>query len=138
MQFILRRLAFYLVAAWVAITANFFIPRAMPGSAVDAVLAKFPTLQPAARKALEATLGQGNQGSLWHQYVTYLGHVFTLNFGPSLSNYPAPVTEIVASGIYWTLGLVGLATVIAFLLGTTLGIIAGWRPAGGSTGRCPP
>jgi peptide/nickel transport system permease protein len=130
MQFILRRLAFYLVAAWVAITANFFIPRAMPGSAVDAVLAKFPTLQTGARKALEATLGQGNQGSLWHQYVTYLGHVFTLNFGPSLSNYPAPVTQIVASGIYWTLGLVGLATVIAFFVGTTLGIIAGWRAGG--------
>jgi peptide/nickel transport system permease protein len=130
MQFILRRLAFYLVAAWVAITANFFIPRAMPGNAVDAVLAKFPNLLPPARKALEATLGQGNQGSLWHQYVTYLGHVFTLNFGPSLSNYPTPVTQIVATGIYWTLGLVGLATVIAFVLGTVLGIIAGWRAGG--------
>ena len=137
MQFILRRLAFYLVAAWVAITANFFIPRAMPGSAVDAVLAKFPNLQTAARKALEATLGQGNQGSLWHQYVVYLGHVFTLNFGPSLSNYPAPVTQIVANGLYWTLGLVGLATVIAFVIGTALGVIAGW-PAAGSTGRSRP
>jgi len=28
MPFILRRLAFYVVAAWVAITLNFFIPRA--------------------------------------------------------------------------------------------------------------
>ncbi|HEX3965733.1 MAG TPA: ABC transporter permease [Trebonia sp.] len=130
MQFILRRLAFYLVAAWVAITANFFIPRAMPGDAVDAILAKLPNLLPPARKALEATLGQGNQGSLWHQYVVYLGHVFTLNFGPSLSNYPTPVTQIVAGGIYWTLGLVGLATVIAFVLGTALGVIAGWRAGG--------
>jgi peptide/nickel transport system permease protein len=130
MQFILRRLAFYLVAAWVAITANFFIPRAMPGDAVDAILAKLPNLLPAARKALEATLGQGNQGSLWHQYVVYLGHVFTLNFGPSLSNYPTPVTQIIAGGIYWTLGLVGLATVIAFVIGTALGVIAGWRAGG--------
>jgi peptide/nickel transport system permease protein len=130
MQFILRRLAFYLVAAWVAITANFFIPRAMPGDAVDAILAKLPNLLPPARKALEATLGQGNQGSLWHQYVVYLGHVFTLNFGPSLSNYPTPVTQIVAGGIYWTLGLVGLATVIAFVIGTALGVIAGWRAGG--------
>ena len=137
MQFILRRLAFYLVAAWVAITANFFIPRAMPGSAVDAVLAKFPTLLPPARKALEAELGTGNQGSLWHQYVTYLGHVFSLNFGVSLSNYPTPVTTIVMTGLYWTLGLVGLATVIAFVVGTTLGIIAGWR-AGGRLDRSLP
>ena len=35
MSFILRRLAFYVVAAWVAITLNFFIPRAVPGNAVQ-------------------------------------------------------------------------------------------------------
>ena len=48
MPFILRRLAFYLVAAWVAITLNFFIPRAVPGNAVDAILSKFPQLLPPA------------------------------------------------------------------------------------------
>jgi len=137
MQFILRRLAFYLVAAWVAITANFFIPRAMPGSAVAAVLAKYPTLQPGAYKALEATLGTGNQGSLWSQYATYWGHVLTLNFGASLSNYPTPVLDIVHNAIYWTLGLVGVATVIAFALGTGMGILAGWR-AGGRLDRSLP
>jgi len=137
MQFILRRLAFYAVAAWVAITLNFFIPRAMPGSAVDAVLAKFPNLLPPARKALEALLGTGPQGSIWSQYVSYLGHVFRLDFGISLSNYPTPVTTIVANGIYWTLGLVGIATIIAFTLGTGLGILAGWR-AGGRLDRSLP
>jgi peptide/nickel transport system permease protein len=137
MQFILRRLAFYLVAAWVAITANFFIPRAMPGSAVDAILAKFPNLLPPARKALEATLGTGDQGSLWSQYVSYLNHVFHLDFGTSLSNYPASVNSIIANGVYWTLGLVGLATVLAFAIGTGLGVLAGWR-AGGALDRSLP
>src|SRR5215469_2500413 len=137
MPFITRRLAFYLVAAWVAITANFFIPRAMPGSAVAAVLAKYPTLQPAAEKALEATLGTGNQGSLWSQYISYWHHVLTLNFGASLSNYPTPVMDIVHNAIYWTLGLVGVATVIAFALGTGMGILAGWR-AGGRLDRSLP
>ena len=137
MRFILRRLAFYLVAAWVAITANFLIPRAMPGDVVDSVLAKFPTLQPAARKALEATLGAGNQGSVWSQYVTYLNHVVHLDFGVSPSNYPASVTSVVASHVYWTLGLVGVATVIAFAIGTGLGVLAGWR-AGGRLDRALP
>src|SRR5271166_5370518 len=57
MPFILRRLAFYAVAAWVALTLNFFIPRAMPGNAVQGIMAKFPDLQPSAYKALEAMLG---------------------------------------------------------------------------------
>ena len=54
MPFIVRRVTFYLVAAWVALTVNFFIPRAMPGNAVQSVMAKFPNLQPSAYKALEA------------------------------------------------------------------------------------
>ena len=63
MTFILRRLVFYVVAAWVALTLNFFIPRAMPGNAVEAVMSKFPgVLQPAAYRAIEAMLRVGHAG----------------------------------------------------------------------------
>ena len=130
MSFILRRLAFYFVAAWVALTANFFLPRAMPGNAVQAIMSKFPNLQPSAYHALEAMLGVGHPGSLWHQYVSYLHDVFTLNFGTDLSQYPAKVSTLLGETIPWTLTLVGSATVIAFLVGTGLGIVAGWRHGG--------
>ena len=130
MSFILRRLSFYVVAAWVALTINFFIPRAMPGNAVQAVMAKFPNLQPSAYKAIEAMLGVGHPGSLWHQYVSYLDDVAHLNFGTSVSQYPATVSSLLGETIPWTLTLVGTATVIAFLVGTGLGIVAAWRRGG--------
>jgi peptide/nickel transport system permease protein len=130
MSFILRRLSFYVVAAWVALTINFFIPRAMPGNAVQAILAKFPNLQPSAYKAIEAMLGVGHPGSLWHQYVSYLDDVAHLNFGTSVSQYPATVSSLLAETIPWTLTLVGTATVIAFIVGTGLGIVAAWRRGG--------
>lgn len=130
MSFILRRLAFYAVAAWVALTANFFLPRAMPGNAVQAIMSKFPNLQPSAYHALEAMLGVGHPGSLWHQYVSYLGDVFTLNFGISVSEFPAKVSTLLGQTIPWTLTLVGTATLIAFFVGTGFGIIAGWRHGG--------
>src|ERR1700681_1638659 len=44
MQFIIRRLTFYIVAAWVAVTVNFFIPRVLPGTPVEAMLAQHPQL----------------------------------------------------------------------------------------------
>ena len=47
-----------------------------------------------------------------------------------MSNYPASVSSLLAQTIPWTLALVGTATVIAFFLGTFLGIIAGWRHGG--------
>jgi len=130
MPFILRRLAFYVVAAWVALTANFFIPRAMPGSAVQDIMSKFPNLQPSAYKAIEAMLGVGHPGSLLDQYGSYLVDVVHLNFGTDVSAYPASVASVLGQAIPWTLVLVGTATVIAFFVGTGLGIIAGWRHGG--------
>jgi peptide/nickel transport system permease protein len=130
MPFILRRLVFYLVAAWVALTINFFIPRAMPGNAVQSVMAKFPNLQPSAYKALEALLGVGHPGPIWSQYVSYLNDIFHFNFGTDTSQYPAQVSSLLAQTLPWTITLVGTATVIAFLVGTALGIVAGWRHGG--------
>jgi peptide/nickel transport system permease protein len=130
MPFILRRLGFYLVAAWVALTVNFFLPRAMPGNAVEAIMSKFPSLQPSTYHALEAMLGVGHPGSLWHQYVSYLDDIVHFNFGTDVSQYPASVTSLLGQTIPWTLTLVGTATVIAFFLGTFLGVIAGWRNGG--------
>lgn len=130
MPFILRRLAFYVVTAWAALTVNFFLPRAMPGNAVEAIMSKFPSLTPSTYHALEAMLGVGHPGSLWGQYVTYLNDVVQFNFGTSVSSYPATVSSLLAQTIPWTLALVGSATVIAFFLGTLFGVIAGWRNGG--------
>jgi peptide/nickel transport system permease protein len=131
MAFLGRRIIFYLVAAWVAATLIFLIPRAMPGNAIEGIMAKFPgSLQPGAYKALQAMLGVGHPGSLWSQYVSYLGDVVHFNFGTDVSEYPAKVSTIIGETIPWTLTLVGTATVIAFLLGTVLGILAGWRHGG--------
>jgi peptide/nickel transport system permease protein len=130
MPFILRRLAIYVVAAWAALTLNFFIPRAMPGNVVEAIMSKFPNLQPSAYKSLEALLGVGHPGSLWSQYGHYLVDVAHFNFGISEAQYPAKVSTLVGEAIPWTLTLVGTATVIAFVIGTGLGILAGWRHGG--------
>jgi peptide/nickel transport system permease protein len=129
-RFIVRRLGFYAIAAWVAVTVNFFIPRAMPGNAVDTMMAKYPNLLPAAQKALDVEFGVGHQGSLMHQYWVYLGDLFHGNLGLSVNLYPATVTSILAQTIPWTLVLIGTATLIAFALGTLLGILAAWRRGG--------
>src|SRR5271170_3868381 len=122
MRFIVRRLVFYAVAAWVALTINFFIPRLMPGNAVEDIMSKFPNLQPSAYKALEAMLGVGHPGSLWHQYVNYLYDVAHFNFGTDVTEYPAKISSLLAQTVPWTITLVGTATIIAFIIGTGLGI----------------
>ena len=130
MKFIARRLVFYAVASWVAVTLNFFVPRLVPGNAVEAIMSKFPSLQPSAYKALTAMLGVGHAGSIWHQYWTYLWDIGHLDFGTDLMQYPASVSSLLLQSLPWTITLVGTATVIAFFVGTGLGILAGWRGGG--------
>jgi peptide/nickel transport system permease protein len=129
-QFIVRRIVFYLVAAWAALTVNFFIPRLMPGNPAEVLFQKFPSLQPGALKSLEAEFGIGHAGSLVHQYFSYLDNIFHGNLGLSVIEYPAHVSTIIGETLPWTLTLVGTATVISFTLGTGLGILAAWRRGG--------
>src|SRR6204780_456786 len=130
MSFIVRRLVFYVVAAWVALTINFAIPRLVPGNAVESIMSKFTDLQPSAYRAIEAMLGVGNAGSIWHQYWAYLVDVAHFNLGTSSSEFPAQVSTLLGEALPWTIILVGSATVIAFIVGTGLGIVAGWRHGG--------
>src|ERR1700733_13091126 len=130
MWFIGRRLAFYAVAAWVAITINFAIPRVLPGNAVDRLLAKYPTLDANSLGAPPAEFGTHTPGSLISQCFTYLGDLAHGNLGTSVNLYPAKVTTVIAQTLPWTVILVGTATIISFLLGTLLGILAAWRRGG--------
>lgn len=127
---ILRKLGFYLVALWAAVTLNFFIPRALPGSPVDAVLGKLALRGPVSadtRQAIEVMLGADSQGSLLHQYLQYLGNLLRGDLGVSVTYFPTPVSQVIGQSIPWTLILVGVATVITFVLGVGLGTVAGWK-----------
>jgi peptide/nickel transport system permease protein len=125
---LVRKLAFYLLAALIAITIDFFIPRMVPGNAVAAQLANLHgTITPATLKGLYEEFGLSGHQSAWDQYVHYWGQLLHGNLGTSTSFYPTSVSSVIGGGIYWTLGLVGIATVISFALGTALGIVVAWR-----------
>ncbi|HSZ28205.1 MAG TPA: ABC transporter permease, partial [Pseudonocardiaceae bacterium] len=139
MRYVLRRLGFFLFTLWAALTLNFLLPRLMPGNPALAMLAKFHgNLTPQSLNALEILFGVNTHKSLPVQYVDYLHQIVTGNFGTSLDFYPASVDSVIGSAIWWTLGLVGVTTVLAFVLGTGLGIVAAWRRGGRLDSVLPP
>jgi peptide/nickel transport system permease protein len=130
-RFIGGRTLFYLFTAWAAITINFFIPRMMKGDAVDSYMAQARgTLTPAAETALRALFGLDKSVPLWQQYLDYWGRLLHGDLGVSISAGMAPVGDVIAAALPWTLGLVGFATVISFLIGTLVGAVVGWRRGG--------
>jgi peptide/nickel transport system permease protein len=130
-RFIGGRVLFYAFTAWAAISINFLIPRMMKGDAVDAYMAQARgQLQPDAIKALRIQFGLDNSMSLWDQYVHYWTMLLHGDLGISISSGMAPVSDVIASALPWTLGLVGFATVASFLVGTIVGAVVGWRRGG--------
>jgi peptide/nickel transport system permease protein len=139
MRFVLRRLGFFVLTLWAALTINFVIPHLLPGSPVISMMARYHgKLHGAALKAVEAELGVDTHASLLSQYFGYLKNSATLNFGTSVQYFPTSVTKMVGPAIPWTLGLVGVTTVLAFVLGTAIGAIAAWRRGGKADSILPP
>ena len=139
MRFVLRRAGFFLLTLWVALTLNFFMPRMMPGNPAIAMMSKFRgRISGQELATLETIFGVNSGQSLPSQYVHYLGDIFTGNFGTSLYFFPSPVSQVVRGAIFWTLGLVGITTILAFLLGTGVGIVAAWRRGGLMDSVAPP
>jgi len=137
-RFILQRLGFYLLAAWAALTLNFFLPRLMPGDPATALFARFRgQLRPEAMQALREAFGLTPE-PLLGQYVTYLGHVLRGDFGVSVAYFPSPVSTIIGTGLLWTMFLAGTAVVVSFVLGTLLGVAAAWWRGGWMDTLLPP
>jgi len=140
MRYVFRRLGFFLLTLWVALTLNFALPRLMPGNPALAIIGKFRGgISPQAVKVLEAQFGINTHQNIVVQYFHYLGNVATLKFGTSLTTQPGnSVGRIVLDAIPWTLGLVGITTILAFILGTGIGILSAWLRGGRLDSIMPP
>jgi peptide/nickel transport system permease protein len=139
MRYLVRRLEFFLVTLWAALTLNFILPRLLPGGPEVALRTRFHgRVQPGVIKSLEVALGLQTNQSQFQQYLTYLGNILRGDFGVSLGYYPTRVSHVILTALPWTLGLVGIATVIAFLLGTLIGIYGAWRRGGALDNLLPP
>lgn len=138
MRYLLRRLGFYAVAAWVSVTINFFLPRIMPGDPASRLFARImDRMRPEELEALKKVFGFSDE-PLLTQYFKYLSHALRGDLGIAVSRFPTPVIEVIGTGLFWTLLLGSIALIISFALGNLLGIIGTWRRGGFIDSVLPP
>lgn len=112
---------------FVAVTLNFFIPRLMPGDPARELIDRMPGISPESLESIRIAFGIDTDDNIFQQYGKYLVQIFQGEMGISLSRFPTPVATVLAVAIPWTLGLIGLATVLSFFVGTLLGITVAWN-----------
>ncbi len=131
--YMLRRFALYLVTLWGAFTVTFLFFRLIPGDPIGAFINTLQTNQVYNVQASAEVLAHyrqvfGLQGNLFQQYVNYMYQVFVNHdLGPALIDYPTHSQVIIFRALPWTMGLLGLSAVIAWVIGLLLGALVGWR-----------
>jgi oligopeptide transport system permease protein len=117
----LQRLLGLIPTLLMLITVAFFLIRVAPGGPFDAEKSLPPEIQANlnAKYHLDEPLLQ--------QYFRYLGQVATLDFGPSFQYKDWTVNELIAQGFPVSLTVGLAAIVLAFFVGTMLGIAAALR-----------
>jgi peptide/nickel transport system permease protein len=132
-EFFLPRFVQWLVVIFVGVTITFLIPRLSPINPVDQAMARLSNFQNASpeatvqlRQSLEDLYGV--KGSIFEQYVNFWKRVVRGDLGPSFFAFPETVTDLIGVSIWWTVGLLGTSTILAWLLGLMLGSLAGYFP----------
>ena len=68
----------------------------------------------------------GLDAPLAQQYLNYLRDLLRGDLGYSLSFFPIKAEAVILRALPWTLGLLSLATLVAFTIGNLLGALAAW------------
>jgi peptide/nickel transport system permease protein len=130
-SYFLRRIGMFLLVIFVAASFNFFIPRLAPGNPIGAITSRMASASAGIENGqamFEAYRKRfGLDEPLYIQYAKYMWNTLRLDFGQSLSAYPADVSDIVRPAIGWSLGLIGTSVIITFVLGVAVGALLGWK-----------
>ena len=115
-----------MLVLFVAITINFVLPRFAPG---DPLLYFFDesTLKELTAEQKQTVLESvGLGGTLWEQYINYLGGIFTWDFGTSIK-HAQPVIEMIGDRLPWTLTLIAPAMLLSAIFGVMIGAYSAWN-----------
>lgn len=121
LNYSIQRLLSAIPTLLILITVAFFLIRVAPGGPFDSEKALPPEIQ--------ANLEQSYRldDPLVIQYFRYLGDILRFDFGPSFHYRDWTVNQLIAQGAPVSFTLGAIALVLAFVLGTAIGVWAALR-----------
>lgn len=130
LNYIVRRLFVFFLTLWVAATLIFIIPRLAPGDPITAMVARMSQqagFVEGADLIIEGWKERfGLNDPVYVQYLRYMGNLLRFDLGLAMARFPSPVSQLVSRALPWTIGLVGIATLIFFTVGNLFGALLAW------------
>jgi len=128
-----KRVIRYIISIFLTFTISFILFRSIPGNPIQRFLEMLWRRYGLYSLEDQSVIEEykrifGLEGDIFTQYINYMRELLLhWNLGPSYVNYPTPSQVLIMRALPWTIGLLGLATVIAWIIGNILGSIAGWK-----------
>jgi peptide/nickel transport system permease protein len=132
--YIAKRVGTFLLIIWLAATVNFFLPRLGGENPVAQKLMQTAALGGNLHAGMRDMVKEyeakfGLDRPLWAQYLTYLADMSRFDFNYSIASFPRKVTDMIWEGLPWTIALLAVTTLIAFVIGNLLGAFQAWPGA---------
>ncbi len=120
---IIKKLFYALITILVVLVFNFILFRVLPGNPL-AMMMRNPRATPEMIEGIKQLYGLDQE---WYiQFFTYFKNMLQGDLGMSFV-FKAPVASVIGARILPTLLLVGIAEIIAIVVGIGIGIIAAWK-----------
>lgn len=132
--YVLKRVGLFFLVIWGAATLNFFLPRLAPGDPIAERMFAMSMQGGYTQSGVEEMVREykakfGLDQPLYVQYFNYLRDIAKFNFGYSLALFPVRALDLILAALPWTIGLLAVATLLSFALGTLLGALLAWPKA---------
>lgn len=134
LRYLIPRFLQFLTIIFVGITVTFIIPRLSPADPVEAqismMMTRGETLDPQSIASMRAALTDlyGLSGSPVQQYFAFWGRLLRGDLGPSLANFPNPVSGMIGQAMPYTLSLLIPAVLISWTFGSLFGTWSSYYP----------
>ena len=130
-QFVIKRLWQFVLVVFIGINIAYLITHATPIDPVEqsiSAVTSFGNTAPEAIAEMRKSLQElyGLKGDWLEQYISFWRRILRADFGPSLSAFPTPVTDLIARALPWTFGLLFFTTLFSWGIGNGLGALAGY------------
>ena len=129
-RYVLAKVAWYLGVLVVAVVANWYLPRLIPGNPVDLIISQLGSgaTGEQAKHIYEVYIHEfGLDKPLWEQFLIYVGNLLHGNLGTSFAYPGTPVWELIRQSLPWTIALQVPAILTGWIVGNALGALAAYR-----------
>lgn len=131
--YLLKRVLLYILIFLISVTVFFFAVMLAPGDPITRYIQEMSgrygmVIESTNQMIEEFKAAFGLDLPLGPRYLAYMKQLFLeFNFGPSLVAFPQPAQELIWEALPWSVGLLGISVVVAWVIGLAIGTVVGWK-----------